>query len=208
MLACKETAVLHFAALALAALCFRLWSLHGTPPSGARTRPALIAAGIVFLVVSVALFSWFGSDWHSLGALLHAAPNLLARASGEGHQKPVWYYARLLTHDWSGGLIALLACIGFFRTFRLRESSPFALLALYSIFLAAIYSLIPYKTPWLALNLWLPIALFAGVAVQSRRAHQPEEPRDRTRTVGIGSRDPHVRHRARHAGPRLPASGR
>ncbi len=30
-----------------------------------------------------------------------------------------------------------------------------------------IYSLIPYKTPWLALISWLPIALFAGLAVES-----------------------------------------
>jgi predicted membrane-bound mannosyltransferase len=33
--------------------------------------------------------------------------------------------------------------------------------------IAAIYSLIPYKTPWLALNLWLPLALFAAKAVES-----------------------------------------
>jgi predicted membrane-bound mannosyltransferase len=29
-----------------------------------------------------------------------------------------------------------------------------------------IYSAIPYKTPWLALNFWLPLALLAGVAVE------------------------------------------
>jgi predicted membrane-bound mannosyltransferase len=30
---------------------------------------------------------------------------------------------------------------------------------------AAIYSLIPYKTPWLALNFWLPLTLFAGRSI-------------------------------------------
>jgi predicted membrane-bound mannosyltransferase len=39
--------------------------------------------------------------------------------------------------------------------------------AFYAAFLAAIYSAIPYKTPWLALNLWLPIALLAGLALES-----------------------------------------
>ena len=29
-----------------------------------------------------------------------------------------------------------------------------------------IYSAIPYKQPWLALNLWLPIALLCGLGVE------------------------------------------
>ena len=41
------------------------------------------------------------------------------------------------------------------------------MLSYYAIFIAAIYSLIPYKTPWLALNLWLPLALFAAKAIES-----------------------------------------
>jgi predicted membrane-bound mannosyltransferase len=49
---------------------------------------------------------------------------------------------------------------------RRRHSSPYSFLAIYFIFIIAIYSLIPYKTPWLALNLWLPLALFAGRAVE------------------------------------------
>jgi predicted membrane-bound mannosyltransferase len=32
--------------------------------------------------------------------------------------------------------------------------------------IAVIYSAIPYKTPWLALNFWLPLSILAGVAVQ------------------------------------------
>jgi predicted membrane-bound mannosyltransferase len=40
-------------------------------------------------------------------------------------------------------------------------------MAFYGFFIAGIYSLIPYKTPWLALNFWLPIALFAGLGIES-----------------------------------------
>jgi len=39
-------------------------------------------------------------------------------------------------------------------------------LAAYAVLVFAIYSAIPYKTPWLALNLWLPLAILAGVAVE------------------------------------------
>jgi predicted membrane-bound mannosyltransferase len=39
-------------------------------------------------------------------------------------------------------------------------------LASYALFIAVIYSAIPYKTPWLAMNLWLPLAILAGFAVE------------------------------------------
>jgi len=126
-----------------------------------------LPAVAVFVFISVALFTWFGSNWRALPALLSAIPNYLARAAGEGHQKPFWYFARLLTGGWSGSAICALACVGFFLAARKRNPSAYGFLAYYAFFLAVIYSLIPYKTPWLALNFWLPIALFAGLAIES-----------------------------------------
>jgi predicted membrane-bound mannosyltransferase len=35
-------------------------------------------------------------------------------------------------------------------------------LLIYTVAIVVIYSAIPYKTPWLALNLWLPLTLLAG----------------------------------------------
>src|ERR1035438_8846302 len=88
VLASKETAVLHFFALTAAAFAFWLWNLRGKTP-GVFWRPkVLLAAAAVFLLVSVMLFTWFGSNWKALPALLQAVPNFLARAGGEGHQKP------------------------------------------------------------------------------------------------------------------------
>jgi uncharacterized protein (TIGR03663 family) len=167
MLASKETAVLHYFALAAAALVFWLWNLRGKSPVGLWQPKAMLAAVAVFLLVSVTYFTWFGSNWKALAALLHAAPNFMARAGGEGHQKTFWYFARLLTGSWSGGLIFVLASIGFLLAAKKRNPSPYGFLAWYAVFLAGLYSLIPYKTPWLALNLWLPIALFAGLAFES-----------------------------------------
>lgn len=167
MLACKETAFLHFLALAAAGLCFWLWNLRGKIPDSQGWLRVAAAAGASFLLLTVVFYSWFGSNWSALLALLHAGPSLFARAAGEGHQKPFWYFAQLLAGGWSGGAILALACIGFVVAFRRREHSPQGFLAFYALFLAAIYSLIPYKTPWLALNLWLPIALFVGLAMES-----------------------------------------
>jgi uncharacterized protein (TIGR03663 family) len=167
MLASKETAVLHFFALAGAAFVFWRWNLRGKNSGCLWRLKATLAAAAVFLLLSVMLFTWFGSNWKALAGLLHAAPNFLRRAGGEGHQKPFWYFAQLLAGGWSGALILILACIGFFQTLRKRDPSPYGFLAFYALFLVVVYSLIPYKTPWLALNFWLPIALFAGLAITS-----------------------------------------
>jgi len=167
MLACKETALLHFFALAAAGFVFWRWNLRDRGLAGLWLPRAAPAAAAAFLLVSILLFTWFGGNSKALAALLQAAPNLLVRAGGEGHQKPFWYFAQLLAGGWSGGVILALACIGFFQTARKRDPSPFGFLAFYAFFLGIIYCLIPYKTPWLALNFWLPIALFAGLAIES-----------------------------------------
>lgn len=167
MLACKETAILHFFAIIAATLVFRVSNLHGKRfPRSLHPAP-LLAAVATFVTLIVVLFSWFGRNWKSLLALSHIAPNVLARATGQGHQQPFWYYLKLLTGGWSGGLIFAFACIGFLIAIRKRDASPLPWLAYYGLLIAAIYSLIPYKTPWLALNLWLFVALFAAIAAES-----------------------------------------
>ena len=167
VLTCKETSVLHFFALAAAALAFWLRNLRGKSLDVLWRPKNALAPGAVFLLLSVALFTWFGSNWKALPALLYAVPNYLARAGGAGHQKPFWYFAQLLAGGWSGGLISALACIGFIQTVRKRSPTLYGFLAYYAAFITIIYCLIPYKTPWLALNFWLPIALFAGLAIKS-----------------------------------------
>ena len=167
MVACKETAVLHILALAGAACVFWLWNLRGKSLRDLWRPRILLTAAAVFLLLSAMLFTWFGTNWSALAALCHAAPNFVARAGGEGHAKPFWYYAHLLAGGRSGLLICVVACIGLLLAVRKREASPFALLAYYAVFVFVLYSAIPYKTPWLALNFWLPIALLAGLAAVS-----------------------------------------
>jgi len=166
MLASKETAVLNSFALLIAAFLFWRWNLRGKLPSGLWQPKAALVAAMTFLLLSVLLFTWFGSNWKALTALLQAVPNFAARAHDESHQESFLYYLGLLTGGWSGGVIFALACIGLLRTVIKRSTSPYGFLAFYAMLILAIYSLIPYKTPWLALNFWLPIALFAGLTVE------------------------------------------
>jgi len=167
MLASKETALLHFFALAAAAIVFRFTIARETGPMRHRQWKTIFIAAISFLLLSTVLFTWFGRNWKNLPALFHAAPHLFARAAGQGHEKPFWYFGRLLVAGWSGGLLVAFACVGLFIIIRRRDGSPYQWLAYYGLLIAIIYSLIPYKTPWLALNLWLPLTLLAASAVES-----------------------------------------
>jgi uncharacterized protein (TIGR03663 family) len=177
MLACKETAVIHFFAFACAAGIGRLWSARISPRFGtgrdvaqsessvvlprSRSLQVVATALAVFIFTVILLFTWFGRNWAGLADLFRAIPRFAARAGGEGHEKPFWYYAILLASGWSGAVVLGLAALGIFRALK---SGRRLLLVIYALLIAVIYSAIPYKTPWLALNFWLPLAILAGIA--------------------------------------------
>jgi uncharacterized protein (TIGR03663 family) len=167
MFASKETAILHLLALAAAALVFRVRNLREKGPIWSFSPRFLLAPVATFLALLLILLTWFGRNWNALPALLHVGPDVLARAAGQGHQEPLWYYGQLLTVGWSGGLLFALAFLGFIISISKRDASPYGLLSYYGFFIAAIYSLIPYKTPWLTLNLWLPLSLLVATALTS-----------------------------------------
>jgi uncharacterized protein (TIGR03663 family) len=162
MLASKETAVIHFFALAAAAFIgWRFQAARKFPP--ARIWLAVL---ITFLVALILLFTWGGQSWTALADLFRAIPNFAARAGGEGHEKPFWYYARLLVGGWSGAATLAVVASGFFRAVQKPASGVRFTMAIYALLVIAIYSAIPYKTPWLALNFWLPLAILAGIAIE------------------------------------------
>ncbi len=162
MLACKETAGIHFFALGLAAIIgWRFQAVKKLPP-----LRIWLAILVTFLSTTILMFTWGASNWSALVDLLRSIPNFAARAGGQGHEKPSWYYASLLGSNWSGAIIFMVAIIGFFIAIRNRSSKPGFITAVYALLIFIIYSVIPYKTPWLALNFWLPLSILAGIAVE------------------------------------------
>lgn len=167
MLACKETAILNGFALCAAGVLFWFLNLRSQPVKWRLRAWPLLGVTGSFVAVLLILFTWFGTKKDGLLGLMRAAPDVLARAGGQGHAKPSWYYGSILTGGWSGALLFALACLGLIMTIRKRDTSARQWLAYYGLAVAVIYSLIPYKTPWLVLSLWLPLAIFAAVAVES-----------------------------------------
>ncbi len=161
MLACKETAVIHFFALGMAIICG-----YFLPP---RERPAplkIVATALgVFLVTAILLFTWFGRNWSVFGDLVRAIPSFATRAGGEGHEKPFGYYFHLLDPMLVLSLVAAAGAYAAICDAVSGTRKAGVLLAIYALVIFLIYSAIPYKTPWLALNFWLPLALLCGLGV-------------------------------------------
>ena len=176
-LAAKETAVLHFAAMALAAagvwLAARRQEGPAQAPARAATlRAALVLGGTAALSAGLVLTS-FGRYPGALAELLESLRTIyLERAFGPGlHVHPWHYYLGLLAffHEGAGprfseAAVLLLAAVGTMTTL-LRKGSPGLprFLALYSLLVLAIYSLIPYKTPWCLLGFLQPMTVMAGL---------------------------------------------
>ena len=160
MLACKETAVLNFAAAAVALLWWRIEAGKDADRKPFCWRCLALAAA-AFLILLVLLYTWGGHNWSGLADLFRAGARAAVRAGGQGHEKPAWYYLQLLANGWSGWTLLALAVIGGGRA--VKNPGALRLTLVFGVVLLGIYSAIPYKTPWLALNFWLPLALLAGV---------------------------------------------
>jgi uncharacterized protein (TIGR03663 family) len=158
-LAFKETALLGFAAAALAWIVVR----PARPATGPRGWVlAVTALGGAAIAVGL-MFTNGGRDVSNLASLLRAAGYAWNRAGGQGHEKPAFYYLALFTRGYAGPGLLLLAAAAV--PLLRRANTQIRLIAVYGLALAAIYSLIPYKTPWLGLAFLWPILLAVGMAL-------------------------------------------
>lgn len=158
MLATKETAVLTFAAFAIA-LVVVLWGRWR--PRWAHLGWAVLAGALVLAV----FYSSFGTHGAGLVGLIRAIPFYLNRAGGGDHNHDAWFYGEpLLRYEWP---ILALAAVGTMAAFATRADTPADLfrrgLAIAALILTGFYLLIPYKTPWCLMT---PLALWALMAGQ------------------------------------------
>ena len=155
--ATKETSLLAFAAAGLAAIPLA-WRFR--KDMRFETRDAVLAlAG--FALTAILFFSSFAANWQGVYNAFIAAPlSYVHRAAGDvasagaaDHVHPWWQYLKwLFASDWKFSALPIAAL--FLVTFKRRS-----FVHIYGIILLVLYSLIPYKTPWCALQLLLPIVL-------------------------------------------------
>lgn len=164
MHATKETCIITWFSLAVAFAV--LWLTEPTRP---KPQPLHLLVLVLFAgAVSVVCFSVFFTDWRGVPQSVLTYLNYAQRGQGSGHQHPWYYYLEVFAWHrtgkllWTEGAILALAIIGSVRAFRERLAFG-KLLTVYVAVMAAVYFVIPYKTPWSMLSLIHGLILLAGV---------------------------------------------
>lgn len=186
MQATKETSVLAFAAMFGAIIA--TWLLGRRDESGERHglwsfKHVTISSALAIFVAFFFLTTFFTNADGFADAVKTYMP-WLRRAGGESpHIHPWNYYLQILmwwhrtdvpgigerAPIWTEALIVVLAGFGLLFSLRSRRERQSAepawarFIGVYALLLLAIYSVIPYKTPWCVLGALNPMALAAGI---------------------------------------------
>ena len=175
MHATKETCVIAWGCMALAWVI--VWWIERPPCVTRWWRPALGALAVA-VVVSAMLMSWFGTNPSGVLDSIRTYSVYLQRGAGHSpHVHPWNYYLNLLTWTegvepvmWNEDFVIVMGGIGLLLAFFRRHWGGAHLLlirwlALYSFLMWAVYSSLPYKTPWSILGAWQGTLILAGLAM-------------------------------------------
>ncbi|RPJ84935.1 MAG: TIGR03663 family protein [Acidobacteria bacterium] len=182
MHATKETWVIAFVSMAAALLLgLAVERLRGAPNERADRRwrqgRHLLAAIVAAVAISMLFFSSFFTNPGGIRDSVLAYGTYVERASGSTswHRYPWHHYFGLLLYSpgegdgfWTEGLIVGLAVIGLVAalgrsTIAGVDRRLLGFLGSYAVLMAALYSAIPYKTPWCVIGFLHGFVLLAGV---------------------------------------------
>jgi uncharacterized protein (TIGR03663 family) len=181
MNATKETFIITVAAAAGALVMNQVWNrfldASGPPAPAPRINVShLLGALAVWLLVAFTLFSSFFSNPNGPMDSIRTYSRWFHRAGGASEHMQPWYFyfQRLLWFHvakgpiWTEALLLILAIVGgatgFFRKNLGRANASFVrFLTLFTLLLAAAYTVIGYKTPWCLLSFWHGTILLAGL---------------------------------------------
>jgi uncharacterized protein (TIGR03663 family) len=179
--ATKETSVIVLPA-AILACTIAWWSLGSERPQNAMTRGQWRAPVVTSLAAAAAVAVVFYSSFFTAPAGIlepfRGTSTYLARGiDPASHAHPWHYYLRLLTYTssggtkWSEGLVIALAVVGAATAWRPHHPPDpgrrfwTRYLACDVAITAAIFSMIPYKTPWNVLPFYVVAFALAGVGL-------------------------------------------
>lgn len=197
LFATKETAFITLGTLLIACPCVWLWrkirasSFGEIKPDDTIREPAeigwtafranlgegrdlyylLAGCALVFIYVGVVFFSSFFSYWEGVGKAFEAYA--VWTKTGKGEHVNGWFaYVKWL---WKAEAIILILSAAGFIIALARARHRFAIFtAFWALGLFIAYTIIPYKTPWLALSFVLPMCLVAGYGINELAASRDQ----------------------------------
>lgn len=174
----KETCIIAFASMLLAVLLVLMVQQRTLRGIGKELKFSHILTGLAAaLAVSALFYSSFFTNPGGILDSVRAYSTYLNRATQSPlHIHPWYYYLKMLIYSrygagpvWSEGLIIVLAAIGFVVavTGKSSRNDPGApglrFFAFYTLTVTAIYSAIPYKTPWCMLTFLHGMIILAAI---------------------------------------------
>jgi len=178
MYATKETSLILFGAVAAALLLARLLRPVGAGRPALPVPKTLVHAGAfaaAAIVTAGLLYTSFLSNPRGLLDSVLAFGTYFGRAAGAGvHAHPWSYYFQMLAYSkfghgpaWSEAFVLALAVAGSVSALGSeagRDGDPrlIRFVFFFTVVSAAVYSAIPYKTPWNVLPFYLGILILAG----------------------------------------------
>ncbi len=179
--ATKETAIIHLAAIGVAVIAtqknpfeFKAWS--------ARLRLKSVAYGLASMAfIWVFFYSSAFTDFCGVIDSIQTFAIYAERSQGGGHEKPIYYYLSIFWPHvaegirWGEAPFLVLAAIGFFLLTANTEENVRRLRVgvFYGFGCFLLYSIIPYKTPWLMLTSYVSFCLAAGFTLSTLFARWP-----------------------------------
>ncbi len=173
MVCTKETAPISLFALTVAAGVAQVWVRRDEGLSAAEfggwTRLAWLAVASIalFLTCSFLFFSSFFGNYPQGVRDAVTTYSYWTRTGMTQHTAPWYTYGLWLLREEAP--IFILAAIGTVVAL-VRRRSRFAVFAgIWAFVLLAAYSFIPYKTPWILLNIIVPMSIASGAGIQGLR---------------------------------------
>lgn len=191
--ATKETCIIAFGSMLLALLVVSFWrrpiftSEHAETAEkknklnsacSAVSAVHLLSAVVLAICVSALFFSSFFKNLAGVLDSFRAYATYFSRAGGnQFHIHPWFYYLKALVYSkaatgpaWTEAFIVVLACLGIILIVARRgigklDTRLLDFLVLYTAISLALYSAIPYKTPWCLLSFYQGMILLAAVGV-------------------------------------------
>ena len=194
MFATKETAFITLGTMAIACACVWLWrkifrvtdvadetveeDIRDSYLTWANFRAALgsgtdllliaVASALVFIYLIVLFFTSFFTYPDGVKGAIEAYTIWTKTGSKDHTQNGIWAYVKWGME--SEAPIFLLSGLGILISF-VKAKHRFAMFAsLWAFGLFAAYTIIPYKTPWLAISFILPMCIAAGYAINETAA--------------------------------------
>jgi uncharacterized protein (TIGR03663 family) len=178
MILSKETYIIHIGCALIAfpilSICHALRPISGKK-TARQTWSYVDLAMVIVVAVVLVVFFYSGTflHWSGVKGLYQAyAPWFTTGSEGHGHEKPWFYWLKIMAPSFEGGRADFLgyelpALVGLALSALclLYKNANLRYLAIYGVGVLMVYSYVHYKTPWCIINIIWPFLFIFGAGI-------------------------------------------